>query len=176
MIGAASGAAGRGRPGGRAAAWIVLGLLLSLSLVLVLTPAVLIQPFRAQTDHGVHVSYVLRSFSPAATLGLLVVALGPAAMLFRRLRRFWSRAIALLLVALLAGSAWLARQNHFEWMFHPIDDPRFAGIDAAHGLEDDDLVLGVVAGSEARAYPVRALAYHHVLNDEVDGRAVVATY
>jgi hypothetical protein len=34
----------------------------------------------------------------------------------------------------------------------------------------------VAAGVEARAYPVRALAYHHVVNDIVAGEPIVATY
>jgi hypothetical protein len=165
------GAAGRGR----VAAWIGLAATLLLSLALVLTPMGLIQPFRAQTDAGVHLSYVLRSWSPPLTLFLLVVGLVAAVALRRRSRRV-GRTGAALIVLLLAGSAWFSRQNHFEWMFHPISDPRFAGLEGEHGLADDDLILGVTVGDAARAYPVKALAYHHVVNDEVGERALVATY
>src|SRR6476661_5589275 len=126
-----AGGSRRSAPGGRASAWFGLGLALILSLVLVLTPVGLIQPFQAQTESGVHLAYVLRSWSPPATLTLLLAGLLSAAMLLRRLRRWWGRAAALLLVGVLAASAWLARQNHFEWMFHPIDEARFAGTDAA---------------------------------------------
>jgi hypothetical protein len=160
----------------RTAAWALLTFALLVSLGLVLTPMGLIQPFRAQTEAGVHLSYVLRSWSPALTLLLSIAGLPAAALLMRRPARWPGRAGAALMALPLLGSAWLARQNHFEWMFHPIDAPRFAGTDAGHGLADDDLVLGVTVGDAARAYPVKALAYHHVVNDEVGERALVATY
>jgi hypothetical protein len=119
---------------------------------------------------------VLRSWSPALTLLLSIAGLPAAALLMQRPARWPGRAGAALMALPLLGSAWLSRQNHFEWMFHPIDAPRFAGTDAGHGLADDDLVLGVTVGDAARAYPVKALAYHHVVNDEVGERALVATY
>jgi uncharacterized protein DUF3179 len=161
---------------GRTAAWGVLAIALLLSLGFVLTPMGLIQPFRAQTDAGVHLSYVLRSWSPSLTLLLAIAGGLAAALLMRRPARWYGRTGAVLLALSLLLSAWLARQNHFEWMFHPIDEPRFAGTDGGHGLADDDLVLGVTVGDAARAYPVKALAYHHVVNDEVGERALVATY
>jgi hypothetical protein len=161
---------------GRIAAWIALAAALVLSLALVLTPMGLIQPFRAQTPQAVHLSYLLRVRSPSLTLALFLAAIEPAAVLLPRLRRCYGRGGLTAIVLLLGASAWLARQNHFEWMFHTIAAPRFAGMDGAHDLKDDDLVLGVSLDGAARAYPVRALAYHHVLNDEVGDRAVVATY
>lgn len=159
----------------RVAAWLGLAAALLLSLALVLTPMGLIQPFRAQTDAGVHLSYVLRSWSPPATLFLLLVGLVAAVALVKTSGWIGRTGVALI-VLLLTGSAWLSRQNHFEWMFHPIADPRLAGLEGEHGLADDDLILGVTVGDAARAYPVKALAYHHVVNDEVGERALVATY
>ena len=38
------------------------------------------------------------------------------------------------------------------------------------------MVLGVVVNGDAVAYPVNQLAYHHVINDEVGGVPIVATY
>jgi hypothetical protein len=38
------------------------------------------------------------------------------------------------------------------------------------------MVMAVRLGGESRAYPVRAMAYHHVLNDVVAHEPVVATY
>ena len=43
-------------------------------------------------------------------------------------------------------------------------------------LAPEDLVLGVRVGEEAHAFPVRAIAYHHVVNDVVAGTPIVATY
>jgi hypothetical protein len=34
----------------------------------------------------------------------------------------------------------------------------------------------VKLGGESRAYPVRMMAYHHIVNDVVGGVPIVATY
>jgi hypothetical protein len=90
----------------------------------------------------------------------------------------------LLLTALLLGSSWLARQNHFEWMFKPLPDARFVRAAAADFVAPNDMVLAVARGEDAVAYPVRQLAYHHLVNDVLaagggSGAAkvpIVATY
>lgn len=46
------------------------------------------------------------------------------------------------------------------------------GIYVAH----DDLILGYVSGSEARAYPHKILDWHEIINDQIGGKKVVITY
>jgi hypothetical protein len=48
----------------------------------------------------------------------------------------------------------------------------------AADLHDDDLVLGVVIGGEARAYPVNLMwkPENEVLNDRLGGAAITATW
>jgi len=155
---------------------ILLGLLAFGSLTWVAIPVVLIRPVGAQTPAGLEVAYALRA--RAGPLTLLLLAAGGAAALFLwpRLVSWKGRTLACVAVAALVGCAWLARQNHFEWMFHPL--PRLAFVQAglAKHVADDDLVLGVVSAGEQHAYPVRALAYHHVVNDVVGSEPIVATY
>lgn len=43
-------------------------------------------------------------------------------------------------------------------------------------LRPGDPVIGVVVEGEARAYPVRMLAWHEVVNDRVGGRDIAVTY
>jgi len=38
------------------------------------------------------------------------------------------------------------------------------------------MVIGVTLGGESRAYPVRYLAYHHMLNDRLGPTALLPTY
>ena len=159
----------------RALAAALSGLAL-LSLVWVAIPIVLIRPFGPQTPRGIALSYALRSWSAPLTLALLVSAGVVVAFLWTRLASRVGRTLVALAVVLLCGCAWLARQNHFEWMFHPLPRPEFVAADQAGDVAPDDLVLGVASGTEARAYPVRALAYHHVVNDVVAGEPIVATY
>ena len=53
-----------------------------------------------------------------------------------------------------------------------IDDPQF---DADHFGDDDDEVA-VVEGSIPKAYPLRILDYHEIVNDEIDGRPIAVTW
>jgi hypothetical protein len=56
-----------------------------------------------------------------------------------------------------------------------IDRPRFVAA-AKSGLSDDDRVLGLVRAGVARAYPVKILNWHEVVNDRVGGEPLAITY
>lgn len=56
-----------------------------------------------------------------------------------------------------------------------IDHPRFVAARAAR-LRDDDRVLGLAWRGVERAYPVRILNWHEIVNDEVAGHPVAITY
>jgi hypothetical protein len=161
---------------GRGAAWLALLVLMLAALMIVLTPAWLIQPFKPQTQSGLEVSYRLRQWSPAITLIVSIIALGLMVWLWRGARRWWLRAMLLLALTLTFVATWFARQNHFEWMFNPLPNPAYARSGEVDFLTDTDMVLAVEIKGEAVAYPVRLMAYHHVVQDTVGGVPVVATY
>jgi len=56
-----------------------------------------------------------------------------------------------------------------------IDRPKFVPAGAVR-LADEDRVLGVALNGVARAYPVRILNWHEVVNDRFGERAIVVTY
>jgi hypothetical protein len=59
--------------------------------------------------------------------------------------------------------------------FQPPERVEFAaGTSAA--LPSTTLVMGLVEGGEARAYPMRLLAYHHRVRDRIGGEPVLVTY
>ncbi len=60
--------------------------------------------------------------------------------------------------------------------FVSLDNPEFVTAAQASYLSDDELVLGLYAEGEARAYPVRMIYYHHIVNDVVRGRPILVTY
>ena len=60
--------------------------------------------------------------------------------------------------------------------FVPLDDPAFISASTAAFLGDDELVLGYDRDGEARAYPVSMMFWHHIINDTVQGRPLLATY
>jgi hypothetical protein len=57
-----------------------------------------------------------------------------------------------------------------------LDRPTTIPATKAGYLHDDEKVFGVRIGGEARAYPLRMLDWHEMLNDEVGGRPVTLSY
>lgn len=57
-----------------------------------------------------------------------------------------------------------------------LDRPKFIGADDARYLKGKDRVLGVFRNGEGRAYPIRILNYHEIVNDVVAGEPVAITY
>lgn len=57
-----------------------------------------------------------------------------------------------------------------------IDDPRFVEADAAGFLAPDDRVMGMRHNGVAKAYPIKILNYHEVVNDEFNGEGVVVSF
>ena len=164
-----------GRAGVRGT-WALAALLVLGVLAWVATPALLLQPFKGQTTFGVALAYELRQRAPLVTLLGLVLSLPLLGRLARRVTRRWQWA-PLVALAVVAGlSAWFARQNHFEWMFNPLPDPTYAPATLVDFVEDRDMVVAVEIGGDAVAWPVRQMAYHHVVEDKVGGVPVVSTY
>lgn len=58
----------------------------------------------------------------------------------------------------------------------PIDKPRFDSADKASWLQDDDYVMGVLHNNVAKAYPIRVLVWHEIVNDEFNGAPLSITY
>ena len=60
--------------------------------------------------------------------------------------------------------------------FAVLDDPPMVPASSAIWLEDDDVVLGIVNGEEAHAFPAAQLAYHHIVNTAIAGEPYLVTY
>lgn len=155
--------------------WLLLFVLVVAVVAIVLTPVFLIMPFKAQTPRTMEISYLMRRWSPLVTLlGSLAILIFMTGLWFGG--RWWSRAFMLLLLVPVVGATWLARQNHFEWMFNPLRNPAYAKAAEAAFVNDSDRVLAVTLGGEAVAYPIRLMGYHHLVGDTVGGTPIVATY
>lgn len=160
---------------GRWKLWLLLSLIVATAVAMVAIPVFVIMPFKAQTPAGVEWSYRLRRWSPEATVVATVLFLGLCAMLWRG-ARWWGRLAMPALLAPLLAVTWFARQNHFEWMFYPLPNADYARIGEADFVADSDMVMAVEINGDAVAYPVRQMAYHHVVNDVVGGKPITATY
>lgn len=156
--------------------WLLLSLLLLFSLALVAVPVFLIQPFRPQTERALEISYLLKQWSPLLTFILLLAALALVIWQWARARRWWRKTLMVIALLLLLPPVWFARQNHFEWMFNPLRHSAYVKAADASFVRDSDMVLAVKINNEAIAYPVRLMAYHHVVSDVAGGTPVCATY
>jgi hypothetical protein len=147
-----------------------------LSATVVLVPVFLLKPFSPQTPRAVAIAYALREAAPrVSALCAVLVLVGSAVTWPRRGRLARLTLVGSLVMA--GFAAWLARQNHFEWMFNPLENPSYAsGAEAAAFLDPSDMVIAVELRGDAVAYPVRQMGYHHVLNDQVGGVPIVSTY
>jgi hypothetical protein len=146
-----------------------------LTIALFMIPAWFIQPFRAQTGRMIDVSYAIKRVAPLLTIVTLAAALFFASRVWRR-ARWWTRTALVLAVVIAGGATWMARQNYFEWGFNPLPHAAYASIVESTFVEARDLVIGVMLNGESAAYPIRQLAYHHVVQDVVGGVPIVVTY
>lgn len=57
-----------------------------------------------------------------------------------------------------------------------IDDPQFKPLGAVADLTIQEAVIGLSINGDARAYPIRVLMWHEIVNDRVGGVPVAVTY
>ncbi len=138
-------------------------------------PMYVIRPFRHQGPRELALALQVIQIRPMVEI-LCVAAALIALLLYwprttSRRRRTFAAAGALLACMFAA----LSRVNVYELMFHPDSKPVFVSAQQAK-IDSDDMVLAVKIGTSARAYPIRTIAYHHIINDTVGGEPIVSTY
>jgi hypothetical protein len=125
------------------------------------------------SQHGsaLHISYPLYEYRWWIRIALFVGMLLTVRSVFTK--RKWIP----ILVLLFAGAIYYAMNFRMsaDHMFYEPETLEFANADSS-GLTDDALVISVSMGREAHAYPVRYLAYHHKIQDVIDGQTVMVSY
>ena len=151
--------------------------LLSLAaLALSLFPMYVIRPFREQKPAALQRAlWVMLHDKPILSAVFLLIAIC-ALLLWRRVGRVrsWLLLVPAMGIALIAVVAsWV---NPYERiMFHAFGAPRYVAIQQA-GIDAKDMVIAVTLGGESRAYPIREMGYHHVVNDRLHQLPIVVTY
>jgi hypothetical protein len=154
--------------------WILFGTLVLAGTSLFLIPAFIIRPFRYQSPKALVLALAVRQYAPFLTMIAACAVVGVALWQWNQGR--WVQKTLLVVGVLLAvGSATMARMNYFEWMFHPVPRPGFEAADQSK-LDSGEMTLAVTFNQDARAYPIREMAYHHIVNDVVGGVPVAVTY
>ena len=159
---------------GRTLPWIVFGLSALIAIVMFFIPAFIIRPFAHQSAAGLGLAMHLRQRAPWGTLIAAFFCLAFALSLWRG-SNLWRRIVLVGVMLPVVFSTVMARLNYFEWMFHPIESQKFESA-AASKLGGSEMILTVRFGEDARAYPIREMAYHHILNDVVAGVPIAVTY
>jgi hypothetical protein len=137
-------------------------------------PAFIIRPFTHQSARGIMLAMAVRDRAPLGTLIAAVVFLLLTLLLWRN-ARLWRRiGLGIALIPVVFSSV-MARMNYFEWMFHPVASAQFEN-EADSKLAASEMILSVKFAADARAYPISQMAYHHILNDTVDGVPIAVTY
>jgi hypothetical protein len=157
--------------------WVaVLLACLAVSLVSVAYPMYVIQPFRAQGARELMAALVVVRFGRVLTVVSALAAVAAAIAYWRGRASTPKRRLVAAGAMLVCVLAVLARVNVYELLlFHPLEHPEFAAATDAK-LDADDKLIAVRIGGSARAYPIREMGYHHVVNDVVGGTALAATY
>ena len=148
---------------------------LAVAFLCVAYPLYVIRPFRAQGPRELAAALMVLRFRPTITVLCAAAALAALIWYWRLQKRIVWRLLAVAGTACVALLALAARVSIYELMFHHLDHPEFAAADKVK-LDNDEKVIVVKIGGEARAYPIRSMSYHHVANDIVGQTAIVATY
>jgi hypothetical protein len=137
-------------------------------------PMFVIRPFRPQGAGELEIALAVRHAAPWLA-GVCAVILLVLVIQSWKTMRLGSRfaMVGLLLVA--TACAAFTHINIFEKMFHPYGTPSFESATDAK-VDPDDKVLAVTLGQDARAYPIRTMGYHHIVNDIVNGVPIAVTY
>ncbi len=144
------------------------------SVACVAIPMFVIRPFRPQGAQAMEIALAVRHAGPWVA-GLCAVVVLVVMIRVWRSARIGARVVLTGLFLLAVAGAALAQVNIFEKMFHPYGAPAFGTADAVK-VDPDDKVLAVKLGAEARAYPIRTMGYHHIVNDTVGGVPIAVTY
>jgi hypothetical protein len=154
--------------------WIAFVTLALLGFGVFFFPAFIIRPFRYQNPRSLLWAMAIRERAPFISLLCAIVCLVLIAELWRSSDR-WRRALLVVAAIPVLLSTVMSRLNYFEWMFHPVGSAKFE-TESSSKLAADEMILAVRYGSDARAYPIREMAYHHILNDVVGGVPIAVTY
>jgi hypothetical protein len=138
-------------------------------------PMYVIRPFRHQGATELAAALAIIQIRPWLSAISAVLCLIVTVVAWRGIPGKLARGVAVAAVLIAVASCYLSRINVYELMFHPAGQPQFEAADRAK-VDPDDMVIAVRANGAARAYPIREMAYHHVVNDTFAGEPIVATY
>ncbi len=137
-------------------------------------------PMVAQTSESLAWNYHFDAWAPRWSLLLLVLGVISMVAVWRYRAAPWKPLSYLgsaSCLLLLVGAVWVTHVYRVEVMlFKPLSQIEHVPIAEVEYVASDGPVMGIEINGEARAYPVKVMAYHHIANDVVANQPIVATY
>jgi len=134
-------------------------------------PNYVIRPKRPQGARELRLALLTLRCQHIVELGCATLALIALVWLVRSVQSRGARIRTVAVTALVILCAGLSFINIYEIMFHPAGAPAFQSARQTK-LDGDEKVLAV----NDRAYPIRSISYHHIVNDTEDGIPIAVTY
>lgn len=155
---------------------VILPLLALASLACFAYPFYVIRPFRHQGARELSAALLVLQIGPWFSILCAALSIALVVYAWPRLRGWLPRTAAVFCILIAALGVVLARFNIYEQlMFRPVARPQFEAANRAQ-LDPSDMVLALHVNDARRAYPIREIAYHHIVNDTLGGIPVVTTY
>ena len=156
-------------------ALVALVVCLAVSLFCLVYPIYVIRPFRHQGERELVAALAVLRVRLGVSLLCSALALYCAWVVWPMKAKRWQRVLVAVAAVAVCAFTVLSRINIYELMFHPADHLTFVPADQMK-LNAGEMVIAVDIGGAARAYPIRSISYHHIVNDVVAGRPITATY
>ena len=159
----------------RAKFWLITIAALAVAFFCVAYPLYVIWPFRQQHPRQLAAALEVIRIRSFVTWLCAAAAVTAIVLYWRTRPRVLAKIGAVVAVVGVCLFTALSQINIYEIMFHPMVRPTFAAAKDSK-LDGAEMVLAVHEGAAERAYPIRIVSYHHVVNDVIGGAAIAATY
>ena len=156
------------------ALWLILTSL-AIAVFFLVYPNYVIRPQRPQGARELHAALFVLRYQHLAEFLCAAFALGALLLLLRSNPGRRSRIRAISAAAVVFVCSALSLVNIYEVMFHPAGTPSFQPARETK-LDGDEKVLAVNTSANARAYPIRSISYHHIVNDVAGAVPIAVTY
>ena len=153
---------------------LLLGLLFLISLEIL--KVYFIMPFPvSQKSYSISFAYFLNNNIWWLRILGIVVIVGPLLNSLSK-GKIWQKSL-LVLVILLYGFVYYLFNFRFlaDKMFYQPKQKIFVSAEK-DTTNQNKLIIGIVSGNKAKAYPIEIIGYHHQVPDSIDGQPILVTY
>ena len=156
--------------------WALLVLLVLSSAAMAVAPWWVMDPARPQSPTELQFAYLARTGWSSV---LAMMSLGAGALLCMRrwsLGGLLGKLLSVPILILLGLSAFVANTNLLEEILRPLEAVSYIPAAEVDFIESDDVLLRVRADGGERAYPMRLLAFHHVVNTTIGEQSALVSW